>query len=257
VDKIKTIISQKPDELKVLESQQRVTRHDQIQDPKPCFSAYIDGLVLPVIGERNSIFHALSAEYRRMGYSEDMAYTRMTEYYFKLPDSITSPPGQPFTLKEVEIIVRAVYRSRDNKSRGCNSGFWDKACIKESCSFKKKISGKSGQSFEAAYFYFTSHWLNSNLYDSDIKTYLSLMVVERRREFKPGSTIFVSHRELSDICGVFRNRVNDSLERLQKSGLILYVKGKQHGIASEITRIIPIPKYIPCSTMLQKEINSS
>ena len=252
----KPIIPQKPEELKVLESQQRVTRHDQIQDPKPCFSAYIDGLVLPVIGERNSIFHALTAEYRRMGYSENMAYTRMTEYFFKLPDELTSPPGQLFTLKEVETIVRAVYRTRD-KSRGCNSGFWDKVCIEESCSFKKKISGKSGQSFEAAYFYFISHWLNGGLYDSDIKTYLALMVVERRREFKPGSTLFVSHRELSDLCGVYRNRVNDSLERLQKSGLIIYVKGKRHGIASEITRIIPIPKHIPCSTMLQKGIDSS
>lgn len=252
----KTIITQDNKELKILEAQQRVSRHNQIQDPKPCFSAYMDGLVLPQPGERNQMFYALTAEFRRMGYDEGMTYTRMTAYYFKLPDEITSPADHgPFTLKEVETIVRAVFRSTKNKSYGCNHHFWDRVCIGDSCTFKKKLSGKS-QSFETGFFYFIRNWLNSDLNGSDIKIYMALMLAEERRGIKPGAMIFVSQRELGELSGVFRTKVSKSLTSLKDHKLIEYKPGKQLGIASEIRRKIPIPKHTPC-TQKEHGIDSS
>ncbi len=254
----KDIIPQDNQELKILEAQQRVSRHDQIQDPKPCFSAYIDGLALPQPGERNQIFYALSAEFRRMGYNEGMTYSRMTAYFYKLPDEVTGglgSDGRPFTLKEVETIVRAVFRSKKNKSYGCERHFWDRVCIGDSCSFKKKLSGKS-QSFETAFFYFIRHWLNSDLNGSDLKIYMALMLAEERRELKPGGLIFVSQRELGELSGVYRTKTAKSLTTLNNCGLIEYKPGKKLGIASEIRRKIPIPKYIPC-TKKEHGIDSS
>jgi hypothetical protein len=239
------------DELDGLEAQNRVQKHEQLQKMKPCAALYLDGQVWPEPGERSKRFFALAAEYRRLGHNQEMTLSRMTEYFYRVPELILKASGQDgrgFTLKEVENAVKAVYRGEKIKSYGCYSGMWDHVCIGDMCEFRKELSGKSGQSFETAFFVFVSHWMNATdedgrklLFDSDLKVYLSLMAIEKRRQYKPGSVLFVSHREISEISGVLRHAVGKSLERLWNHGLIAYIKGRERGIASEVKRVIPIP----------------
>jgi len=75
--------------------------------------------------------------------------------------------------------------------------------------------------------------------------YLALREIEKKRRIYAGSWLFISRRELSNLTGVSPPWVIKCCESLGKVGLIKFKKGLQHrwyGKASEVKRIIPIPK---------------
>ncbi|MBA7640348.1 hypothetical protein ES703_48013 [subsurface metagenome] len=75
--------------------------------------------------------------------------------------------------------------------------------------------------------------------------YLAIKEVEKRRGLPAGSRLYVSRKELANISGRGHSWVLECCERLKKEGLIEFKRGTQHrwyGRASEIKRIIPIPK---------------
>lgn len=77
--------------------------------------------------------------------------------------------------------------------------------------------------------------------------YLALKEIEKIRGYNAGSRLYVSWDELQRLSGVDRHTIKPGLEALEKIGLITYkpghkrVKGSK-GLATEICRIIPIPK---------------
>jgi hypothetical protein len=225
----------------------------RVQIEKPCVTAYFSGRAWPEVGERGIRFYALVAELRRVGLTEDATLNKMVEYFNKCPESVLNAPasdGRPFTYKELESIIKAAYKGNKTKSYGCNSGKWDLTCIgPEMCHFRKQLSNGKEQSAETALFSFLFDWLKKDkqgkfLYDSDVRVYLALCMVEKRRAYKPGSPLFVSWKELADLSGVSRQNIGNSLMNLFWAGLIAYQKGiaQQRGTASEVRRVIPVPK---------------
>jgi hypothetical protein len=254
--KAKPAVQNKPKrftEFQGYEAVEKVARHLQSNIEKPCVSLYLTGQVWPQVGERSHLFYALAAEFKRVGNSKEIALKRLTDYYYRIPQEIIQAPGgdgRSFRLKEVESAVSSAYQNDKVKSYGCNSYVWRSVCPgKELCLFYQQLTGNKPQSRKAAYFAFLFNWLGKNkskeklLADSAIRVYLALELVEKKRGFPPGSTLFVSWRELSDLSGMSRQNIGTSLEYLSGKGLIAYQKGiaQERGTASEIRRVIPVP----------------
>lgn len=77
--------------------------------------------------------------------------------------------------------------------------------------------------------------------------YLALKEIEKIRGYNAGSRLYVSWDELQRVSGAGRNTIKPGLETLKKKGLIKYKPGHKRakgakGLASEISRVIPIPK---------------
>ena len=77
--------------------------------------------------------------------------------------------------------------------------------------------------------------------------YLAIKEIEKIRGYKVGSRLYVSWDELQTVSGINRQTIKPGLEALEKKGLIKYKPGHKRakgskGLASEISRVIPIPK---------------
>lgn len=242
------------DELVALEAVKDVERHLQIQIDKPCAAVYFACKIFPPPGIRNQMFFALAAELRRVGVDSETALKKMTSYYESMPAKIRragGQDGQAFTYAEVKATVKSAYASDSVKAYGCKSGIWDATCPgPENCFFRKQLetrSGKKKQSRAAALYFFLDTWLPvGKLTPGALKTYLALDVIEAKRGYKPGSSLFVSWSEISRHGGITKKYVGQALENLFWHGLIAYKKGKprvrgQPVTASEIKRVIPVP----------------
>jgi len=79
----------------------------------------------------------------------------------------------------------------------------------------------------------------------EIVIYLAIREFEKRRGLPAGSRLYMSRKDFIRISGRAVNTIMPSLERLKKKGLIKFKRGTQHkwyGRASEVKRIIPIPR---------------
>lgn len=77
--------------------------------------------------------------------------------------------------------------------------------------------------------------------------YLTLKEIEKRRGYQAGSRLYVCWDELQRISGASRDTIKPGLQALERLGLITYKPGQKRvkgskGLATEIRRIIPIPK---------------
>lgn len=77
--------------------------------------------------------------------------------------------------------------------------------------------------------------------------YLAIKQIEKIRGYQAGSRLYVSWDELQRVSGAGRSTIKPGLETLERLGLITYKPGRKRakgakGLASEICRIIPIPK---------------
>jgi len=77
--------------------------------------------------------------------------------------------------------------------------------------------------------------------------YLALKEIEKIRDYNAGSRLYVSWDELQRVSGVNRHTIKPGLQGLETVGLIRYKAGQKRakgskGLASEISRVIPIPK---------------
>lgn len=89
--------------------------------------------------------------------------------------------------------------------------------------------------------------------------YLAIKDIEKTRGYQAGSKLYVSWDKLQEVSGVSRNTIagrkdkdglvlsKPGLEVLNEEGLIIYKRGHKRakgskGLASEISRVIPIPK---------------
>lgn len=80
---------------------------------------------------------------------------------------------------------------------------------------------------------------------AEVVIYLGIQEIERKRRFQAGAWLFVSRVELAEVAGVSLPWVLECCQRLKGKGLIKFKKGKQgrwFKTASEIQRVVPIPK---------------
>jgi len=77
--------------------------------------------------------------------------------------------------------------------------------------------------------------------------YLAIAEIEKKRRVYAGAWLYISRKELARVSGRNIKTIIPCLEELKEKGLIKFKKGTQHrwyGKASEVKRIIPIPKII-------------
>lgn len=241
------------DVLRWLEGPAEVARHLQVSLEKPCVAAFFTGAVTPEVGQRSRTAYALAAELRRVGTSGEQALAHMGRWWAKLPADIREAPGrdgQGFRQREVETATRAAYRSEAVKSSGCHSSVWKGACTdQDHCPFYREITGNRRQSRTAAFDSFLL-WIPARdsrgkkiLSEGDIRIYLALCRVERKRDCPPGARLYVGWRELAAEACLERSKLGGMLQRLWHHGLITYVPGggRRQG-ASEIRRVLPVPR---------------
>jgi len=131
-------------------------------------------------------------------------------------------------------------------SYGCPRLEAEGLCLYENrteCSWYERIHKKSQKRLKERNFWHFK-W-PARLNPASVVVYLALKEIEHKRIYKAGSRLYVSRRELAGLTGISAPWAIKSLEKLDKSGLIKFQKGTQHrwyGKASEVQRIIPIPK---------------
>lgn len=79
----------------------------------------------------------------------------------------------------------------------------------------------------------------------ETKLYFAMKAIEEKRAYAPGSRVFASRKQLSEVSGISERRLLTYCERLHQKGLIRFRKGRQgthHHQASEFNRVWPIPK---------------
>jgi hypothetical protein len=204
------------------------------------------------------MFFALAAELRRVGVDSETALKKLTSYYESMPAKIRragGQDGQAFTYSEVKAALKSAYTSEKVKAYGCKSGIWDATCPgPDNCFFRKQLEarGKKKQGRAAALRFFLEEWLGIDgegrkiLKESELRVYLALEQVEKRRGYPPGSALYVSWNEIAKVSGIARSKIGQALEQLFWHNLIAYKKGKprargQPVTASEIRRVIPVP----------------
>jgi len=131
-------------------------------------------------------------------------------------------------------------------SYGCPSLEAEGLCLHENrieCWWYERIPKKSQKGWKERDFW-RFGW-PTKLNPASVVIYLALGEIEHKRQYKAGSRLYVSRKELAELAGVSAPWTIESLKKLEKSGLIKFQKGIQHlwyGKASEVQRIIPIPK---------------
>jgi len=184
--------------------------------------------------DRNTVALIIASELRRIGSSMEEVEWRVARW--------NENNNPPLRYSEYIKAVNNAFGKEYNYS--CEGGKLDSTCIgKEMCPFYRGALGKR-KSYNNRPFisYQWPRLLNNAAKDIYI---IALVELERRRQVGPGGLIFTAQREIADIAGISRRSVKPGLEELVHKELIDYKPGKPRlweGKASEIRRIIPIPK---------------
>jgi hypothetical protein len=209
------------------------------RNTKPCISNILGTTISKGdYPSRNNLAITVAVELRKNGLNTDQVERILREWNYN-----NRPP-----LKESEIrsVLKSSQKTKSDGSLvydyGCNHPHLVAFCIdpedKNSCFYyKNNYSSKSKY-----YVDYVSLGLQKKLTLS--QRYVLFFVIpylEKRRKVNPGTKIFVSVRELSQISGIDKNRFKDILTKLAEFGLIEYIPGtcrKWEKKATEIKRIV-------------------
>lgn len=198
---------------------------------KPCLMNMLNGSSPGLIGQGRNAF-IVSCELCRVGRSNKQIESILTK--------------QNIRPSKIQGILKSV--TKDMYSYGCPRLEELDICIYESrfeCPWFEKIPRESQKEWRERDFwrYGWAHRLSA----PQVVIYLALKEVEKIRRYRAGSRLYVSWDELQGVSGVNRQTIKPGLEALEKLGLIRYKPGQKRvkglrGVATEIWRIIPIPK---------------
>lgn len=195
-------------------------------DIKPCITKLLED---PSIREAENPF-IVACELHRVGRTERQIDSLLTRLDIKA--------------SKVRGVIKSVITGR--YEFGCPRLEEKGICLyekREDCFWYQAIPRESQRSYRERDFW-RFGW-PGRLTAPKIVIYLAIIEVEKRRRLPAGSRLYVSRKELSGLTGVSLPWVIKCCERLGKIGLIKFKKGLQHrwyGKASEVKRIIPIPK---------------
>jgi hypothetical protein len=132
---------------------------------------------------------------------------------------------------------------RQNYNYSCNHYFLQEFCIGlDLCMYAKGKQEKRQINFRV---FFSYNWQLILKNVAKLIYWLALPEIEKKRGFKPGSTLYVSHRDIAHYAGVSLKYVKKGLEELTSHRLIEYKPGtsrRWERNATEVRRIFPIPR---------------
>jgi len=198
------------------------------------------------VGARNNTNFVLAVELRRVGMTYDDVLKRLLEW--------NSRCEEPQDENAVKNTVRSAFKKVYYLT--CTSDWVEPLCTckssMESCPTywgkKTKAMGielvNENKPYYNSIMLFQLGW-GKVLSGSEIKVYFAIAEWERKRGRKPGELFVVNHRQLAEEAGVGHGTVGTVLHNLADKKLIKYKPGVGRGAsktASEISRVIPIPK---------------
>lgn len=198
-------------------------------DIKPCIAHLLDNN--PQVRNGDNAFIA-SIELHRVGKSDSQIESKLTKLGIKQ--------------SRVRGIVKSV--SKGIYEYGCPRLLSEGFCLYESrfdCWWYDRIARQSQKQWRERDFW--RYGYPDKLGAAKAILYLALKEIEKIRNYKAGSRLYVSWDELQRVSGVNRHTIKPGLEALETLGLITYKPGQKRakgskGLASEISRVVPIPK---------------
>ncbi|MFH1372536.1 MAG: primase C-terminal domain-containing protein [bacterium] len=204
------------------------------KDIRPCVATLMEmQLQKGDFPDRNTAAVIIAYELQRIGFDCDSVYDRMQKWNHQ-----SSPP-----LKQNEL-RKATDNGHSGKYKyGCENVVLKSFCVGDMCQFIKHV--KSGQKRIINYKFLDYSW-QQHLSNRQVLIYmLAIPALEIKRRVGPGGLVCANHMQVSQACGIDRRRLGNDLEVLASVGLIEYKSGtprRWEGIASEIRRVIPIPR---------------
>ncbi len=191
--------------------------------------------------DRSLVASILASEMKRMGISQEKA----TDYILKWNE----PNNPPKSQSEILSTIRTAYRKDYNYS--CRHWAFEGCCVgKDMCVYYKGALSKRKYYNNRVFYNYRWQLILSS---AQHLIYHSLIELERKRGVGAGGLIIANHKQIAYFSGITPKYIGVSLQNLQSFGLIKYKAGiprKWEGKASEIRRIVPIPK--PKSEHLKK-----
>ena len=198
-------------------------------DIKPCIAHLLDNN--PEIRKADNAFIA-SIELHRVGKSDSQIKSKLTKLGIKE--------------SRVKGIIKSL--SKEVYQNSCPGLLTKGFCLYESrfdCWWYDRIARQSQKEWRERDFWRSKY--PDQLGAARSMLYLAIKEIEKIRGYKAGSRLYVSWDELQRVSGVNRHTIKPGLEGLDTIGLITYKPGHKRakgskGLASEISRVIPIPK---------------
>lgn len=230
------------DNLKYLENVNYINNKFSLpKNTKPCISNILGTSISKGDSpNRNDFAITIAVELRKNGLNTEQVERKLKEWNFN-----NSPP-----LKESEIrsVLKSSEKTKSDGSLvydyGCNHSNLVAFCIdpedKNSC-FYYKNNYSSSKKYNIDYV--SLGWQNKLSLSQRLTLFFIIPYLEKRRGVRPGTKLFVSVRELSQISGIDKNRFKDILTRLTEYNLIEYTPGTSRRWdkkATEIRRLIKI-----------------
>ena len=209
------------------------------KDIRPCIS----NLLLTEVAkgdypDRKRVGLFIAVELRRIGFKDSEVEVRVDHW-----NNGNEPP-----LPACDI--RGVLKQSDKGngkggykySPGCNNDMQEYCVDKDLCFYYKNNFQKSKKTVEPDYI--KLGWQNKLNIGQTLLLFHTIPALEKRREFKRGSKMYVSYRELSYLSGINIRYIGPYLRKLANHGLIEFVPGQPRiweKKASEVKRVIPAP----------------
>jgi hypothetical protein len=204
-------------------------------DIRPCIAAILDTfLTKGQFPNRSAASVAIATELKRIGMNYDDTLRRIERWNFG-----NIPPLRP------NDVVRAVNNAfTKDYAYSCQHSVLEAFCIgTEVCPFVMRVKSRKRKSNDLCFIDYGWPEILSNR--QVLIYYVALLYLEKTRRIGPGGLICANHKQIADACGVSRERTGDDLKKLATVGLIEYNVGsprRWEGIASEIRRVLPIPR---------------
>lgn len=231
-------------ELKKLEGYEEARKKLKLpQDFKPCIlKMLITGLEKGQNSfQRSRVALAIAVEMKRLRRSNEKIESVLNRW-----NSKNIPPLNPS-----ELTGAMKQAGKEKYDFGCNSDVMSNFCgfskDRMDCWFYRQMMANLGRKSKARHResdFYKYGWQRILLYRESM-VYLSLKQIEKIQHKRPGQMIITPFRLLVNYSGVNIARINSSLRKLKKVGLILCEIGEPYRWklkATEITRIIPIPR---------------
>ena len=204
-------------------------------DIRPCIATLIETpLQKGGFPNRNEAALIIATELCRIGVDFDSATKRIENW-----NRQNDPPLKPGELRNA---LNNGYKGKYNY--GCRNPILESFCIGEDiCPFITKV--KSQRKWYNDLCFLDYGWQKYLTNCQVLIYYVALTYLEKSRKIGPGGLICANHNQIASSCGISQRHVGKNLIALQVAGLIEYKRGKPlkwEGIASEVRRILPIPR---------------
>jgi len=155
----------------------------------------------------------------------------------------------PLKHSELQNAANNGYKGKYNY--GCQHPILSSFCVGDMCPYIKHV--KSTKKKVVNHVFIDYGWQK---YLSNVLVliyFIALPYLEFKRRVGPGGLIYANHKQIAETCGVSNRRIGENLKTLAVAGLIEYKPGLPQrwiGLASEIRRVIPIPR--PTNSIIQQ-----